>query len=146
MHEIEFDEILDQIIAKDPRYAREAYHFVREALDYTQAKVSRQSHGRLRHVTGQELLEGIREYALTQFGPMALFVLNEWGVHKTEDFGEIVFNMVEAGLLAKTDEDKKEDFAHGYDFEEVFRKPFLPRGKSQLITPTAPEKPKKTQS
>lgn len=145
MHEIEFDEILDRIIARDPRYAREAYHFVREALDYTQAKVSRQSHGRLRHVTGQELLEGIREYALTQFGPMALFVLNEWGVRKTEDFGEIVFNMVDAGLLAKTNEDKKEDFANGYDFEEVFRKPFLPPGKSRVKPTITTEKPKNPQ-
>jgi len=82
-----------------------------------------------RHVTGKELLEGIREYALKQFGPLAMFVLNEWGIHRTEDFGEIVFNMVDAGLLLKTKDDKKEDFANGYDFEEVFKKPFLPESK-----------------
>lgn len=129
MYQIEFDEIIDRIVATDPRYDREAYYFVREALDYTQEKVCKRSGGRPRHVTGKELLEGIREYALKQFGPLAMFVLNEWGIHRTEDFGEIVFNMVDAGLLLKTKDDKKEDFANGYDFEEVFKKPFLPESK-----------------
>jgi uncharacterized repeat protein (TIGR04138 family) len=82
-----------------------------------------------RHVSGQELLAGIREFALAEFGPMAKTVLNSWGITRTEDFGEIVFNMVEIGLLGRTDKDSREDFANGYDFEEAFRKPFLPSGK-----------------
>jgi uncharacterized repeat protein (TIGR04138 family) len=57
---------------------------------------------------------------------MALTVLNSWGVRNTGDFGEIVFNLVETGKLGKTDEDKKEDFTNGYDFHEVFARPFLP--------------------
>ncbi len=121
-----FDTVLEQILAQDPRYAREAYHFVREALDYTQRAISRANQGRMRHVTGQELLAGIRAYALQQYGPMALTLLREWGVRRCEDFGEIVFNLVDAGVLSKTATDSRSDFAHGYDFEEAFRKPFLP--------------------
>src|ERR1051325_11057731 len=103
MQEGNFDAAIEQIRAKDPRYQREAYQFVREALDHTHKNISRQNRGKLRHVTGQELLEGIRDYALAQFGPMAMTLLAEWGIHTGEDFGEIVFNMVEIGLLAKTE-------------------------------------------
>lgn len=126
MHELSFDEAIELIRAKDPRYTREAYLFVREALDHTQKSLAKQTRGRIRHVTGQELLGGIREYALSQFGPMAMFVLEEWGIHACEDFGEIVFNMVEIGLLAKTERDSRADFSNGYEFTEAFRKPFLP--------------------
>ncbi len=129
MQRISFEEVIEQILAKDKRYAREAYAFVREALDYTQKKLFKQKTRQSPHVTGQELLEGIREYALQQFGPMTLLVFDEWGIHSTEDFGEIVFNMVDAGLLAKTDKDSRADFANGYDFDEAFRQPFLPSSK-----------------
>lgn len=129
MHEPTFEEGLDHILARDTRYHREAYLFLREALDHTQKAILKESHGQLRHVTGQELLDGIRNYALTQFGPMAVMVLNEWGVHKCSDFGEIVFNLVDAGVLAKTDRDSKTDFESGYNFDEAFRKPFLPKAK-----------------
>jgi uncharacterized repeat protein (TIGR04138 family) len=80
----------------------------------------------MRHITGQELLNGIRDYALAQFGPMAITVFEEWGIRKCPDFGEIVFNMVEIGLLAKTESDTRADFEGGYDFDDVFRKSFLP--------------------
>ena len=126
MHEVSFDETLEVIRAKDPRYARDAYQFVREALDYTQKTIGRENRGRIRHVSGQELLGGIRGFALAQFGPMAMTVFEEWGIHKCHDFGEIVFNMVENGLLAKTDKDSRADFDGGYDFYEAFRRPFLP--------------------
>ena len=129
MHEISFEEALNRIQAKDSRYDREAYAFVREALDHTQKTMAKDRHGRLRHITGQELLGGIRDFAQDQFGPMAMSLLEEWGVHSCEDFGEIVFNMVEAGWLAKTDKDSRADFAGGYDFVEAFRKPFLPAAK-----------------
>ncbi len=128
MHELSFEEALEMLRAKDPRYAPDAYLFVREALDYTQKHVAKTARGRIRHVSGQELLAGIKDFALTQFGPMAMFVLGEWGIRSCEDFGEIVFNMVEIGLLAKTEKDSRADFAEGYDFGEAFRKPFLPKG------------------
>ncbi|HXT13921.1 MAG TPA: Minf_1886 family protein [Candidatus Angelobacter sp.] len=128
MHEANFDEGIDEIVARDPRYRRDAYAFVRDALDYTQKAAPKERREGF-HVTGQELLSGIREYALAQFGPMAITVLEEWGIIRCEDFGEIVFNIVEAGLFSKTDRDSRADFRGGYDFEEAFRKPFLPQGK-----------------
>ena len=135
MHEVSFEEGLDKIRAKDPRYARDAYLFVKEALDHTQKTIIRENKGGIRHVTGQELLAGIRELGLTQFGPMAMTVFEEWGVRACEDFGEIVCNMVEGELLAKTENDSRADFAGGYDFVEAFRKPFLPASKQ---VPAAP--------
>jgi uncharacterized repeat protein (TIGR04138 family) len=129
MQEVNFDEVVEQLVAQDPRFARDAYYFTREALDFTQKLVSRENRGTVRHVTGQELLEGVRKYALQEYGPMTSTVLEEWGVKRCHDFGEIVFNMVESGLLAKTDRDSREDFRHGYDFIDAFRKPFLPEQK-----------------
>ncbi len=122
----DFDAVLDRILEQDPRYHRDAYHFLREALDYTQRAISKSNRGRMRHVTGQELLAGIRSYALQQYGPMALTLFHEWGIRRCEDFGELVFNLVDAGVLSKTETDSRADFANGYDFEEAFRKPFLP--------------------
>jgi uncharacterized repeat protein (TIGR04138 family) len=126
MHETSIEEALERILEKDRRYAREAYLFVREGLDHTQKTIGKDSQGVIRHVTGQELLEGIRDYALSQFGPMTMMVLEEWGVRTCEDFGEIVFNMVEFSVLAKTENDSRADFAGGYNFYEAFRKPYLP--------------------
>ncbi len=127
MHEVSFEEALDLIRTRDPRYAREGYLFVREALDHTQKQLARNKRTVERqHVTGQELLQGIREYGLSQFGPMTMFVLGEWGIHACADFGEIVFNLVDIGVLAKTDRDSRTDFLGGYEFEDAFRKPFLP--------------------
>ena len=121
---------LDTILAQDARFTREAYLFVREALDFTQKLVSRENRDTVRHVNGQELLDGIRQYALQQFGPMAATVFEEWGVTRCADFGEIVFNMVDADLLAKTDKDSRDDFQGGYDFDTAFRKPYLPQSKT----------------
>jgi uncharacterized repeat protein (TIGR04138 family) len=134
MQEINFDEAVEQILAKDSRYTRDAYLFVREALDYTQKLVGKETRGAIRHVSGQELLDGIRRFALNQFGPMVVTVFEEWGVHNCLDFGEIVFNMVESSLLAKTEKDTRGDFQNGYNFTEAFRKPFWPQGKSNPET------------
>jgi uncharacterized repeat protein (TIGR04138 family) len=134
MQEINFDEAVEQILAKDSRYTRDAYLFVREALDYTQRIVGKETRGAIRHVSGQELLDGIRRFALNQFGPMVVTVFEEWGVHNCRDFGEIVFNMVESSLLAKTEKDTRDDFQNGYNFTEAFRKPFWPQSKSNSET------------
>jgi uncharacterized repeat protein (TIGR04138 family) len=136
MQEINFDEAIERILADDSRFFREAYMFVREALDFTQKLAVKDNRGRLRHVTGQELLDGIRQFALQQFGPMTATVFEEWGVKNCHDFGEIVFNMVEASLLAKTEKDNRGDFQNGYDFTEAFRKPFWPQSK---LNPEAKE-------
>ena len=129
MQEVNFDEAVDLILAKDERFHRDAYGFMREALDFTQKLIGKENLGKVRHVTGRELLDGLRQYALQQFGPMTATVFEEWGVRNCPDFGEIVFNMVENGLLAKTDKDTRDDFQTGYDFTDAFRKPFWPQNK-----------------
>jgi uncharacterized repeat protein (TIGR04138 family) len=143
MHTVNFDEIVDRIVRIDPRYAREAYHFVREALDYTQQSIHKSNRASRdiadRHVTGQQLLEGIRAYALNTLGPMTLFTFHEWGLQSCVDFGEIVFNLVEhgQGMFGKTDQDSREDFKPGYEFDTAFRLPFLPSSKSTPPTKIA---------
>lgn len=134
MQAVNFEEILERIVVKDKRYDREGYFFLREALDHTQKMVGKAKKGEIRHVSGQQLLEGIRDYALDQFGPMSLTVLDEWGIRSCEDFGEMVFVMVENSLLAKTDTDSRADFKGGYDFDEAFRQPFVPRSKKVEAT------------
>ena len=129
MQEVNFDEALDQIVATDTRFQRDAYVFMREALDFTQKLIGKENQGKVRHVTGKELLDGLRQYALAQFGPMTITVFEEWGVHQCKDFGDIVFNMVEIGLLAKTEKDTRDDFQNGYDFTDAFRKPFWPESR-----------------
>lgn len=122
-----FEEGVERILKQDTRFHRDAYYFLREALDYTQRVSSKKNQNRpTKHVTGQELLEGIRDYALEQFGPMTIAVLEEWGIKSCSDFGELVFNMVETSLLAKTENDSRADFQAGYDFATTFQKPFLP--------------------
>src|SRR2546423_12705392 len=108
MHAVNFEERLEQMTRSDPRFNRNAYLFIREALDYTQKMVEKKTKDEVRHVSGQELLGGIRKYALEQFGPMTQMVFDEWGVRTCEDFGEIVFNMVESNLLAKTTNDSRQ--------------------------------------
>ncbi len=129
MQTLDFDQTVEQITQSDERFAADAYYFLRDALDYTQSKIKKESTSRKQpqHVSGKQLLEGVRDLALDQFGPMALTVMHEWGLKRCEDFGEIVFNMVDFKLLSKTKEDTRADFKSIYDFEDVFRKPFLPK-------------------
>ena len=129
MQEVNFDEALDKILATDSRFHRDAYVFMREALDFTQKLICKENQGKVRHVTPKELLDGLRQYALAQFGPMSITVFEEWGIHQCNDFGDIVFNMIEIGLLAKTDKDSRDDFQNIYDFTDAFCKPFWPEGK-----------------
>ena len=135
MQPLNFEEVLQRISSQDSRYHREAYFFLREALDHTQKRLSQGKRVEPRHVTGQELLTGIREYALTQFGPMAKTVLNEWGVKSCEDFGEMVFKMVEHGLLSRTEKDSRDDFKDGFDFDQAFCQPFRPRAREGVSIP-----------
>lgn len=113
------------ICQQDKRYDVEAYLFLREALEFTVQKHKTSLKSGHRHVSGKELAEGFRDYAISQFGPITFAVLAKWGIRKTEDIGAIVFNLVNAGELGKTEEDKPEDFNNLYDFYEVFEKPFL---------------------
>ncbi|MDQ7779092.1 MAG: hypothetical protein RDV41_05220 [Planctomycetota bacterium] len=101
--------------AKDPRYPGGAYRFVMEALELTVKKL-----GERRHVTGRELLEVIRDYAKEEFGVLAKTVFDVWGISKTNDFGNIVFNLVEAGVMGKTEKDSVADFNEVYSFDAAF--------------------------
>ncbi len=123
----DFEQAVNEIVAEDPRFDNEAYDFVRQALDHTVKMLKKPTgKGPQRHVSGRELLEGICAYAIQEFGPVAKLVLNTWGLTQTADFGEIVFNLVNKGVLGKTEADKKEDFSDVYDFEQAFVKPYLP--------------------
>ncbi len=129
MQNASFDKTVNSICRRKREYKREAYFFVREALDYTVKKLHTQSSANHRHVSGAELLAGIKEFSLKEFGPMTITVFRQWGITKTSDFGEIVFDLVETGLLGKTEEDTKDDFDNIYDFQEEFVRPFEPRRK-----------------
>ena len=116
----------DDLLSKIEKFAKlkkayrpEAYGFVLESLDYTVAKLKQP-----RHVSGEELLEGIRGYAVKQYGPMARAVFEHWGVKNTLDFGRIVFDLVEVGLLRKREEDMIDDFKDRYDFKKAFGSKF----------------------
>ena len=115
--------IRKHVLARDSRYALGAYLFIYESLAYTQKHLGRDDAdldpGR-RHVSGGELLDGIRAYAAELFGPLAPTVFRSWGLRRTEDFGEIVFNLVDKKLLGKTDKDHRDDFAQGFDFDTAF--------------------------
>lgn len=110
--------ILD-LAQKHGCYKPNAYKFTLDAVQFTVNRLPEK-----RHVSGQELLGGLRDLALEAFGPMARTVFEQWGITRTEDFGEIVFHLVEAGLLGKTDADRRSDFARGFDFADAFERNF----------------------
>ncbi|HXG12137.1 MAG TPA: Minf_1886 family protein [Gemmataceae bacterium] len=117
---------LAEIVRRDPRYAYEAYEFVFAALAHTQKMLGHDPaeepgapNRPQRHVSGPELLEGIRDLALRQFGLMARTVFRLWGINRTDDFGEIVFNLIEARLMSKTDSDSRADFHNVYDLDQA---------------------------
>ena len=119
-------EIRRKILSHDRRYQLPAYLFIYEAIAFTQKSLGRDDRSlepEKRHVSGGELLEGIRQHASELFGPLAPTVFRNWGVSGTEDFGEIVFNLVENDLLGKTESDRREDFAGGFDFNTAFDVP-----------------------
>jgi len=139
MQKIGFAEALDSIVANDPRYTHDAYVFLRDALDFTTKQQKKIKGTTVRHVSGPELLEGVRQYALKEFGPLVVTVFSYWGIRECEDIGHMVFNLIGAGIFGKTEEDSIEDFKNVYDFEEAFVKPFSPPpGRSPALPPGLP--------
>jgi len=132
------DPAIVKLLEEDRRYPLPAYIFIFEALNFAHevlglgretASESRgasedDESGPQRHVTGQELCEAIRQFALEQYGYMAKLVLSNWGMHCTGDFGEIVFNLIRIGRMRKTSRDRREDFDHVYDFDQAFCRQF----------------------
>ena len=131
----------NELLKRDDRYQVDAYAFVFEALNYAQQELEMgeerpsepleveeedetEQAGPQKHLSGQELCEAIRKFALLQFGYLAKTVLNSWGINTTGDFGEIVFNLIGIGRMRKTDDDRREDFDEIYDFETAFHADF----------------------
>jgi uncharacterized repeat protein (TIGR04138 family) len=116
---------LDDLVRRDPRYAYEAYEFTFAALAHAQKLLGREpaddEEGEV-HVSGRELLDGVRDLALREFGLLARTVFRLWGVNRTDDFGEIVFNLIDAGLMSKNDGDDRLDFHAIYDLDEALVK------------------------
>lgn len=117
----DFFQQVEQLAEQDGRYGREAYFFVFAALDHTVRALNRAEEPEIgRHVTGSELAWGIADYVREQYGPMTSSVLSHWRLNTTLDIGHIVFSLIDAGLMRKTENDSLEDFADVYSFEEVF--------------------------
>ena len=123
----DFSEVVDLVIKDDSRFGKGAYFFVRKALDFTVKELGEDKERTSHHVSGQELLEGIRKYALDQYGPLTLTVFKDWNIKRCQDFGDIVFNLVDFGVLGKTETDQREDFQRGYNFKDSFLQPFVPK-------------------
>ena len=104
-------------------YPPEAFLFVQEGLRRTVERLAEakgEPEGAERHVSGQELCIGLRSHAIDQYGLLARAVLEHWRIRRTEDFGRIVFILIESGLMRKTEEDSIEDFSGVFDFDEAF--------------------------
>jgi uncharacterized repeat protein (TIGR04138 family) len=127
---------LFQLLKKDTRYTIEAYQFVRDALGYAQDVLEMGGVGKQdeelelmdehvdRHLSGQQLCEAIRIYAISQYGYLAKAVLGSWGLNSTGSFGDIVYNLIEISWMKKSPQDRREHFDNVYDFEEVFHNQF----------------------
>src|SRR5271166_2688599 len=120
---------LDELVRRDSRYAIEAYEFVFAALTHTQKMLGRTTAPEAgkqeeHHVSGQQLLLGVRDLALREFGLMARTVFRLWGINRTDDFGEIVFNLVEANLMSKTPQDDRRDFHNLFDLDEALTRDY----------------------
>ena len=138
MQKIGFAEAVDRIVMEDPRYHRDVYSFVRDALDFTVKQQKKNKEGISRHVTPGQLLDGIRMFALKEFGPMVPTVFGYWNIRTCEDLGHIVFNMIREEILGKNDSDTIEQFRDGYDFHEAFVVPYMP-AKAEASAKPAPE-------
>ncbi len=125
----EFYYIVSQISQEDPRYHVDSYEFVMEALSFAQRRFKN-----TRHINGNEFLEGIKGLLIKKFGPMTLTVLNHWGIKKTEDFGNIVFNLEQYKIIARDNQDHYETFKDAYDFQEVFDKGYRKQLAKRLKT------------
>ena len=125
MTSISFGEAVRRSIHQDPRYHPAAYELVRDAL-HVAAKKFRDENADDQHVSGQELLAGFRDHVLAEYGPMASLLLDQWGLQRGEDVGNIVYNLISVSYFGKNDGDSLEDFAGGYDFTTAFSEPFLP--------------------
>ncbi len=136
-----FSEVVDQIVENDPRYEREAYFFLKEALEFTLKELKRDQADPNSHVTAAQLMDGFRQLSLQEFGPMAMTVLEYWRVTSPEDVGNMVYAFIDNGVFGKTDSDALEDFRQTLDFYAAFVAPYeaMPSGSAPL--PNRPSRP-----
>jgi uncharacterized repeat protein (TIGR04138 family) len=131
---------LRAIALRDGRYSPEAFYFLFEALEVAVKLAGKDElQGSARHVTGREVLSGMREHAIQLFGPLAGHVWRSWGIHSTLDWGRIVFVLVDESLLRRQDEDRLEDFGDGFDFDDAFVESYKPKLGGVLAQRPAPE-------
>ncbi|MGA0899806.1 MAG: Minf_1886 family protein [Luteolibacter sp.] len=129
MQAIQFEESIANILKRDARFDAHAYFFLKEALDFTLKRIAETNAGQARHVSGAELLLGFRDHALEQFGPMAATLMAEWGVHRGEDVGDMVFHLIEEQVFGKQESDSHKDFADVMNLMGSLQAPFLPESK-----------------
>lgn len=132
MQKEQFEEAITRINSRDKRFEREAFFFLKEALDFTIQEASLKSLENSKHVSAAQLLHGFRELALKEFGPMAATLFSEWGIHCCEDIGDMVFLLIQEGVFGKQDNDRQEDFVEIYTFENAFVTPFLPQSDGKV--------------
>jgi uncharacterized repeat protein (TIGR04138 family) len=132
-----FIDTVSRILDNDPRYAADAYEFISKAVTYTSQKLERakEQDNAKRHISAKELLNGISDYAIKEFGPMAGEVFKSWGLTSARAVGDVVFNMVTEKLLRASEKDSIDDFSIEFDFDGVLRKNFEARAKKKKITP-----------
>ena len=120
---------IENIFKEDGRYPLEAVEFIREGLGFTVDRYLNNDEGQLpdsfssshpRHVTGAQLCQGLRGLAQKRWGFLARQVLNRWNITSTNDFGQIVFLLVDNGWMQKQPHDCVEDFDNVFDFQEAF--------------------------
>ena len=126
MRKVRFEEAVKNIQKRDPRFKADSYQFLRETLDFTVKNLREDEPFEHRHVSGPELLKGLRDYSLEKFGPMALPVLESWGIHNSKDIGDMVYNLIREGAFGKSEDDEPGDFENWMSFEEAFQNPFRP--------------------
>ena len=123
----EFDQAVRAIRARDPRYAAPAYTLVRDGLSYTARKLGKHhAEGHDRHMSGLQLSLGMRDFARERYGCCAAYLLTRWGIRKSDDFGTIVFQLIDAGIFGKSEDDSPEDFHNRFDFRAEFVAPYEP--------------------
>lgn len=126
MERVQFDVAVKAILKQDRRYETDGYHFLRDALDHTIKALRKEELIEHRHVSGPELLEGLVAHAVEKFGPMAVAVLESWGIREGEDVGTMVFNLIDAGAFGKSEEDSPSDFRGVMNLQEALLAPFRP--------------------
>ncbi len=135
MRKVKFDVAISTILKNDTRFKSDAYYFLREALEKTVKDLRPGELVEHSHISARELLTGFKEYALNQLGPMALPILESWGVNSGRDVGQMVYNLIQVEAFGKSEDDDPRDFEGWMSFADAFQGPYRPTG-PVLATPT----------